>query len=118
MANKSHLLQGWLRCPEVTSGGGRPYPWQGGRLNNRSSSGAEGPLRPGAVKESRSRHPAYLMERTALFLCHGPKHWLDEFGSAESVRDILKGEDGGKKKNILPVSLEGTVFPAPFSLKS
>lgn len=57
------------------------------------------------------------MERTALFLCHGPKHWPDEFGSAGSVRDILKGEDGGKKKNIHPVSLEGNVFPAPFSLK-
>lgn len=32
-----------------------------------------------------SQPAAYLMERTALLLCHRPKRRLDEFRSAESV---------------------------------
>lgn len=90
----------------------------GGRLDNCSWSGAGGPFCPGAAQASRRRRqPAYLTERTALFLGHPPRHRLDEFGSAESTRYTLKGEGRGKKRNSNPVPLEGNVFPAASSLK-
>lgn len=74
--------------------------------------GQSGRSVPALSRNRAGGSPACLMERTALFLCRGPKRRLEE-----SVRYTRKGEAGGKMKNTNPISLEGNVFPPPSSLQ-